>query len=462
MKILKNKLLFGTAALTVSGIITRIIGFFYRIFLSRNIGEEGMGIYQLLSPIIALSFSVTCAGIQTSISKHVSAYEAEGQHAKSRLTLLYGIVFSVLLSIAAGILLNKYSGILSERFLAEPRCKNLICIYALSLPFCSIHSCINGYYFGVKRTLAPSVVQLTEQMVRVIAVFLLVSAFGNAPMEKKITFAVFGIVVGEISSALFSLISVKKHTRGFFHANMSDYASAQQKTMIKKLIFLAVPLSTNRIVLNMLQSIEAAYLPRKLTQFGLSTSQALSLYGIFMGMALPMILFPQALTSSVSVLLLPIVSEADAGNNRKKITKSIYLATVFCFGLGFICLIVFYLFGPLIGDLVFKSRDAGIFIRTLSFMCPFLYLGTLLTSILNGLGKAALSFFINLAAILIRIFGVFFLIPAFGIKAYMYTLLFGQLVFCALNFLALKNYLYYNNARHFEIPKLRNPYHTLL
>ena len=65
--------------LTAAGILTRIIGFFYRIFLSRQIGEEGMGVYQLLAPIMALSFSLTCAGIQTSISKHVAAYEAEGK-----------------------------------------------------------------------------------------------------------------------------------------------------------------------------------------------------------------------------------------------------------------------------------------------------------------------------------------------------------------------------------------------
>ena len=76
-------LVLGTLMLTAAGILTRIIGFFYRIFLSRQIGEEGMGVYQLLAPIMALSFSLTCAGIQTSISKHVAAYEAEGKR-KSR------------------------------------------------------------------------------------------------------------------------------------------------------------------------------------------------------------------------------------------------------------------------------------------------------------------------------------------------------------------------------------------
>ena len=65
----------GTLILTLTGLLSRVIGFFYRIYLSRLFGEEGMGIYQLLSPVLALSFSLCAAGIQTAISKYVAASE---------------------------------------------------------------------------------------------------------------------------------------------------------------------------------------------------------------------------------------------------------------------------------------------------------------------------------------------------------------------------------------------------
>ena len=68
----KNSFITGTLFLTIAGVLTRIIGFFYRIFLSRMIGAEGLGIYQLIAPITALGFAITAAGIQTSISKFVS------------------------------------------------------------------------------------------------------------------------------------------------------------------------------------------------------------------------------------------------------------------------------------------------------------------------------------------------------------------------------------------------------
>ena len=58
----KSTLLTGTLFLTLAGILTRIIGFFYRIFLSRTIGAEGLGIYQLIAPVTAICFAFTAAG----------------------------------------------------------------------------------------------------------------------------------------------------------------------------------------------------------------------------------------------------------------------------------------------------------------------------------------------------------------------------------------------------------------
>lgn len=436
----RNKLITGTIILTLAGIVTRIIGFFFRIFLSRNIGEEGMGIYQLLSPIMALSFSLTCAGIQTAISKYVAAYEASDNHKSSLLTLWYGLIVSIFLSIILGIFLAKFSSPISTHFLAEVRCRPIICVYALSLPFCAIHSCINGYYYGIKRTAVPAITQLLEQIVRVVSVGLFFCWAGESSQSAKTIYAVLGIVLGEGFSSLSSIIFFLHHNKS--QSILSKGTPQTKKRLIfNKLIGLSVPLSINRICLNLLQSIEAVFLPRKLVIFGLSGREALGLYGVLTGMALPMILFPQAITNSVSILLLPYVSEAQARKKNHQISRSIGLGTGFCLLLGFIFMSLFFIFGPFIGNRIFHSQDAGIFIRILSFICPFLYLGTLTTSILNGLGKANTTFCINLIVLSIRLFGVFMLVPLYGIKTYLHILLLSQIIHCLLNFLALKKYL---------------------
>ena len=60
----KRVILQGAFVLTIVGFVSRIIGFFYRIFLSHAIGAEGVGIYQLIFPVYTMAFSLTAAGIQ--------------------------------------------------------------------------------------------------------------------------------------------------------------------------------------------------------------------------------------------------------------------------------------------------------------------------------------------------------------------------------------------------------------
>lgn len=65
----KHPVLIGTAILTCAGILSRLIGFFYRIFLSRTIGAQGLGIYQMIFPVYAFCLSGVTAGIQSALSR---------------------------------------------------------------------------------------------------------------------------------------------------------------------------------------------------------------------------------------------------------------------------------------------------------------------------------------------------------------------------------------------------------
>ena len=69
----KKNFLRGTFLLTSAGFISRIIGFFYRIFLSHTIGAQGIGLYQLAFPLQSLILSLTTIGIQTALSRLISA-----------------------------------------------------------------------------------------------------------------------------------------------------------------------------------------------------------------------------------------------------------------------------------------------------------------------------------------------------------------------------------------------------
>lgn len=448
-----HPLVVGTIILTLTGLISRVIGFFYRIFLSRQFGAEGMGIYQLISPILALSFSVTVAGVQTAVSKFVAGETTTHDYKSSVRILLVAFVISMLLSLGCGYGIYVHAEWLAVHTLFEPRCAPLLRIIALSIPFSSIHCIINGYFYGIKQTKIPAATQLLEQLVRVASVYLIASVQTAAGGTPSVSVAVVGIVLGEIASMLLSLLAVyvRFYKAGKAALRMPPIApSTGCITIFKNIALLSLPLSANRVIVNLLQSVESVYIPNRLQAHGMSVASALSVYGILTGMALPLILFPSALTNSVAVLLLPIVSEAESNHNPAMIQKAVHKSIRCCLLLGAVCTTGFFLFGPLAGSLLFQSEAAGSFIRTLSFICPFLYLSATLGSILHGLGRTATTFVCNVIGLSIRLLFVFFAVPLVGIKGYLWGLLCSQLVITGLLLLALREYIYYNNKQIFS------------
>jgi len=438
----------GTAILTITGLVTRIIGFFYRIYLSRLFGEEGMGIYQLLSPVLALSFSLTAAGFQTAISKFVAAQAGREDTAfPSRRPMAMGLLLTIPLSLACTAILFLESDYIAVHLLQEPRTADMIRILAPSIPLSAIHACVNGYFYGIKRAGVPAGTQLFEQCCRVACVYL-VSAYilaqGHTP---SINVAVLGLTIGEGCSMLAALLAAWYHfsrrSHGLARTSAGGYHQPQRTARpaspraasvpgYGQLLGMVIPLTANRIVLNLLQSVESVSIPAGLRCYGYDNATALSVYGVLTGMAFPMIFFPNALTGSVSVMLLPMISESYAKGDDEGIRRAILRTVKYCFLMGFACMGFFLLTGKLLGEGLYKSPLAGHFIRTLSLICPFLYLDNTLSSILQGLGMAGRLFLINVTSLLARLLFILLTVPRLGIQGYLYGLLVSQILQCAL------------------------------
>lgn len=426
----------GTLILTLTGLLSRVIGFFYRIYLSRLFGEEGMGIYQLLSPVLALSFSLCAAGIQTAVSKYVAASVAKGNCKDSYRYLFTGLFLSLLLSVPCMLLLLMFSDFVAVHFLLEARTASMLRIIALSIPAGAVHSCINGYYYGIKKTMLPSSTQLIEQFMRFFCVLAADFLARRSHTVPHINAAVVGLVVGECAAMLISLLAIYfRFYREEAGAGKSSLPCSNAGAFgisrfhaVKNLLVLAFPLTVSRIVVNLLQSVEAVAIPSRLCRYGYDSVTALSVYGVLTGMALPLLFFPNALTGSMSLLLLPMVSEADAKGNTDAVKNTTLKTIQSCLLLGAACTLFFFLSGPFLGRFLFHSELAGRYIRSLSLLCPFLYLCTTLSGILHGLGKAVSVFFVNVFSLSLRLLFVFFLIPAFGIDCYILSMVLSQLL----------------------------------
>lgn len=436
---LKNPIVTGTFFLTAAGIITKFIGFFYRIFLSRVFHEESLGIFGLVSPVMMLVHSICAAGIQNAITRFVAASKKD-KTAEAYGFLFTGIAISIFLSSVLAYFVFDQASFIAIHLIGERRCIPLLRISALSFPLATIHSCINGFFYGQKRASVPALSMIIEQSFRVLTVYALYKLSIESGANVSLSYICLGMLVGEFSSAFFScfMLALKPENKNFCIRKSFSYNKGIS------ILSLALPISLNKICISLISTIETIQLPKKLIASGLTSSGALSVYGVFSGMAFPLIMFPSALTASVSSLLLPSVSEAQAQGDTQRIRKTVFLTIGFCFSLGVFCLLFFFIFADLIGNLLFDSDIAASQIRALSFVCPFLYLSGALCSILHGLGKTGITFIFNMISILLRLSFVFFVVPSVGFSGYIYGILCSQIFFDFLIILALKRYIIYN------------------
>jgi len=448
MKFFQNKLIKGTIILTIAGIITRIIGFFYRVFLAGLLGSELLGIYQLVFPVYGICFTIYGAGIQTAISQITgTVMPKKNQGYASPLKILVsGMVLALSLSILLMALVYSRPGWIAEKILLEKSCAPYLKIMALLFPFCSISACISGYYYGIQNASVPAGSQIIEQLSRVLFVYLMCT-FAGSGKEFNAIVAVCGLVTGEICGCIFSIarlfISLRQteNTKNSTGRTRSLRSARGKHPVFKTLLSLSVILTTTKLIVSLLHSAEAVFIPAALQKYGFSPADALSIYGILSGMAMPFILFPSAISNSFAVMLLPSIAQAQAEKNFTKIRKSVTFATKYNLLIGWLCICIFIVFGDEMGTLFFHNTDAGSYIVILSWLCPFLYVSTAFTSIINGMGHTQFTFIITVLSLTLKIYFLVALVPVYGIKAYLAGMLASQVIMAVMEGFYLKNYI---------------------
>ena len=427
----RSNILKGTLVLTLAGFATRVIGFLYKIFLSKVMGTEWLGIYQLVFPVYGIAFTIYATGIQTAISRLIAAEMGRRNHKNIGKILRSGILLSISIALILSFLLYKFSDTVALHFLLEPRSASSLRILALVFPFCGITSCINGYYYGLKKAGVPASTQLIEQIIRVIVVYTAAFTVGKDNFRVTCEMAVIGLVIGEIASSLYNFISIfiTKSPKDMLYLGPNLSAvTLRRRQILKNILTLSIPLSTNRLLINILHSVEAVLIPTMLRRSGLNTAEALSTYGTLVGMSIPFIMFPTAVINSLAVLLLPTVSEAQAMDNNDMIGRTTSVSIKYSLIIGIMSTGIFLLFGNNLGISIFNSEEAGRYLIVLAWICPLIYIATTLGSIINGLGKAHITFINSIVGTIAKIVIIIILIPHRGIDGYLIALLIGQLI----------------------------------
>lgn len=500
---LKSNIIKGTLILSCASILSRIIGFIYRIYLADILGEQLLGTYQLIFPIYVLCFTIYGAGMQSAISQVVATLMGKNNtHSKDdglkgsiskdrslknsnlkhngsknsnfkgsgsqdgnfkyrsskngnfkdntsknnnksslvkgnypfvssaarnitpRTILLAGTIISFILALFLSIFINFNSKWIACNILMVPDCDIYLKLLTYLFPFCSISACICGYQYGLENAKPPAIAGIIEQITRILFVFIVQGFFSDKEICCQI--AVYGLTVGEFFGFLYNMSTIKNKT---FNKRKNKISL---KESFKLLLPVFISLTSIKLTISLLHSVESIFIPASLVKYGYTMNEALSVYGIYSGMAMPFIMFPATITMAISTMLLPAVSKAHSSGNKKQIKKLIRRTSYFCLVTGMAATVFFLLFGNICASLFFHNELAGRYLTVMSFLCPFLYLNMTYSSILNGLGKPHMTFVITVVCTLIKILSLIFFVPKYGMIAYIAASLVAESLLCVM------------------------------
>lgn len=403
-----DKFLRGAMILTLAGLMVKVIGSVNRILLSRLLGGEGIGLYQMAYPVYLLLLAISAAGIPVAISIIVAGFLAQKDYANVRqvfrvslrLMACVGAVLAVCLVLAAGWLVD--AGVITDA-----RAYYSLIALTPAIFFATILASFRGYFQGHQLMTPPAVSQIVEQFIRVVTMVVLAYVLLPYGLEYAAAGAAFGAVPGSLTG-LVVMGCFYRYYRKQWQVTMQAPAAELvcSRALIKRLLLLALPVSCANILVPVTSSIDVLLVPGRLIDSGLSVEQATAQFGYLAGMAQPLLLMATIPTMSLATSLVPAVSEAFALNKWQIIGQKAATAMKLCCLITVPASVGMWVLAEPISRLLYGTAKAGVAIMHSAPAICLLGLQQVTTGMLQGMGHTnlpMLNMLIGIAAKLVAV-----------------------------------------------------------
>lgn len=328
----KDKFLKGAMILTLAGLMVKVIGSVNRILLSRLLGGEGIGLYQIAYPIYLLILAVSAAGIPTAISIIVSELLAKGDKGNIRkvfkvslkLMACVGLILAVMLFMAAGWLVQ--SGIIKDG-----RAYYAIIALIPAVFFATILASFRGFFQGHQLMTPPAVSQIIEQFIRVVTMVVLAYLLLPYGLEYAAAGAAFGAVPGSLTGLIVLGYFYRKYNKNWSLDSVNTLQPLESTgKIVKRLVLLALPVSLANILVPVSNMVDMLFVPNRLIANSFTVEQATTLYGYLTGMAQPLVMMATIPTLSLAASLVPAIREAYTVKDKIGINNKASMAMKLC------------------------------------------------------------------------------------------------------------------------------------
>lgn len=408
--------------LTMFSVITRCLGFIYKIYLTKIMSTTELGIYNLTLSVYMVLITIVGSSIPLTISKITSVNNSNDKKEFTNYSVTSSLILTTTLSLCLSLLIIISQPLLT--LIIGDALGYQIIIYLLpSLIFTAIYSQLRGYLWGLENYFAVSIVEFIEQILRIVfcIIFVLLGVFNSPVIAVS---CALSIACG-ISTILGIFLYYK-------NGGKFKYKNGYYKEIIKS----SLPLTAIRFFGSILQPLIAVILPIQLNKLGMSKDMALSELGIVMGMTMPLLSIPSTIIGALCMILIPKVSSST--KDKRNINRQINYYLNFTISCVFIFIPIFIAIGPSACEFVFNNSTAGIYLQYASWTMLPLGIAQITTSILNALNQERKSFIYYIISSFILVASVFILPKYIGIQAIVFGSGLSSTILAILNIMKIK------------------------
>ena len=414
----KTNLMKNTLIMTATNLLMRSVAVSFNAYLTSRIGSAGIGLFQLIMTVYSMAVTFSCAGIKlasTRVTVEINANRQNDLNKSMRMFDLYALMCGALICAVMYVL----SDFIGEIWISDSRSAPSLRILALSLPFVAMSASLSGYFTASNLITHYSFIQLIEQGVKIAAAVIILNSIRNFNVTTACMAIVASMTASEAISFTLSFILKK-----------SKIPARTNKLTIKfrRLLRIAIPDAAGTCARSILLTVEHLLIPKGFEKSGTGSKAALSAYGNIHAMALPILLYPCAILTSFSALLIPELAAKNERNDRKAISRSVEKNLKRTFVYSVSSAVILALFAPVISDLIYKSNEAVQYIRILAPLVPIMYMDTITDGMLKGLDQQIQSMRYNIIDSALCVVMVWFLLPVYSVKGYIFILYASELI----------------------------------
>ncbi|MDL2215960.1 polysaccharide biosynthesis protein [Ruminococcaceae bacterium OttesenSCG-928-N02] len=424
----KETFIQGAFILVLTSVFVRFVGMFFRIYLSRTIGAEGMGLYQLIFSVYSLMCTVATAGISVAVTRLVAEKQATMAQSAMRGAVQISLMVAAVCGFGSMAIMYFGAQPIAMHWLKDLRAFEPLRILSFGLPAMAFTAVYRGYFVAIRRVSVQSGSQITEQLLRMAVIFIGLSQVAKGDVTGACVAVVVGNVVSEIAAAIYVVVSFYQQKPMLEKAGRNA-----RRGLMPDFLQVMVPVALAGYTKSFLHTVENTLVPGRLGQFLGSGKLALAEFGVLKGMAMPIIMFPSAFLVAVAMLLVPEISEDMAAGREEHMQKTIGWALHLTIFVSILIALLFVVLARPISNLLYQNEQVAFYIKVLGPVLPFMYLESITEGLLRGVNQQASSMRYTLMDSAMRIILIIILVPNMGMKGFLFIMLVSNLFTSVLN-----------------------------